>query len=92
MSSPLKVVKTDRYIHKFTDIVSDTGIRASLLRKIAFVQLDKAIEQFLNSFNAWLHENDRDSDLFRAISDPDYREKLLEEYDTEHGTAVSVEE
>ncbi len=174
----LKEAKTDRYIHKFTDIVSDTGIRVSLLRKIAFVQLDKALEQFLNktyneeedlefllelsmfadlnnsevkeaameygslstvyldairfsddknvqmqyiserfaiederhnriaakrkglkegearinSLNAWLHENNRDSDLFRAISDPDYREKLLEEYDAENGISVPDEE
>ena len=170
----LKEAQTDQYIHRFTDIVSDTGIRVSLLRKIAFVQLDKALEQFLNktynedddlefllelsmfadlnnpvvkeaameygslstvyldairfsadrnvqmqyiidrfaiederfnrrkarqrgeerinSLNAWLHENNRDSDLFRAISDSDFRKKLLAEYDAEHGKPETDEE
>ncbi len=174
----LKEAETDRYIHKFTDIVSDTGIKTSLLRKIAFVQLDKALEQFLsktynededlefllelsmfadlnnsevkeaameygslstvyldairfsddknvqmqyicerfaiederfnrnvakrkglkegearmNSLYAWLHENNRDSDLFRAVSDSDYREKLLKEYNAAHGISETNED
>ena len=54
----LKISKTKRYIHRFTHAVSDSGVRIPMLRKIAFVQLDKALEQFLdNSYN-------EDEDLF----------------------------
>ena len=45
----LKKSKTKRYIHRFTHAVSDSGVRIPMLRKIAFVQLDKALEQFLNN-------------------------------------------
>ena len=158
----LKRTDSSRYIHRFTEIVSDSGIRVPLLRKTAFVQLDKALEQYLNnSYNededrelllelamlsdpnnprvkeaamensalkdiytdaasftsdfttqhqllldeleildrnstekyweekgeekinalySWLHENNRDSDVWKAMDDPGYRARLLKEF------------
>ena len=38
---------TGQYIHKITEITTDTGIRFVPLRKLAFVQLDKALDIFL---------------------------------------------
>ena len=45
----LKNSKSKRYIHRFTDVISDSGVRIPLLKKLVFVQLDKALEQFLNN-------------------------------------------
>ena len=52
----LKASKSTHYIHRFTEVISDTGIRVPMLKKLVFVQLDKALEQFLNNtYNK--HEN-----------------------------------
>ena len=45
---PFKDFESDKYIHRVKDAVSDTGLRYPLLRQIAYVQLDKALELFLS--------------------------------------------
>ena len=34
----------------------------------------------LNSLNSWLHSEGRDNDIWKALDDPEYQNKLLEEY------------
>ena len=46
----------------------------------------------MNALYVWLRSNGRDEDVWKATSDPDYREKLLEEYDAEHGITKPDEE
>ena len=41
-----KKAATDQYIHKVTEIITDTGIRFNSLKKMVFVQLDKALDIF----------------------------------------------
>ncbi len=43
-----RVVNTGRYIHRIKSMDTDTGISFPTLRQIAFVQLDVALEQFIN--------------------------------------------
>ena len=43
---------SEHYIHRFFSQVSDTGLEYSPLRKIAYVQLDKALEQLKSGENA----------------------------------------
>ena len=149
-----------RYIHRITKAKADSGIEFNLLRQMAFVQLDKALDEFLNgsyepdedvellkllamiadvnnekvkqaisknkmfqdicneaimfskekevqammlaeklavadwnsnrtagreemnAVYAWLHKNERDDDIFKALVDATYRQKLVEEFNT----------
>ena len=45
---PFSEVESRNYIHRFNHMISDTGIEHTPLRKMYFVQLDKALQQFLN--------------------------------------------
>ena len=45
---PFKDFNSAKYIHRFTYAISDTGLRYPLLRQIAYVQLDKALELYLS--------------------------------------------
>ncbi len=56
--------ESDRYIHRVTKAVSDTGIEFPLLRQIAFVQLDKALEMFINK----TYNDDEDVDLLAVLA------------------------
>ena len=60
----LKNSNSSRYIHRFTEIKSDTGITVSLLKKVVFVQLDKALEQFLNNS----YNEDEDLELLTELA------------------------
>lgn len=64
-----KNYKSCRYIHRFKDAVSDSGLRIPMLRNIAFVQLDKALDMFL----AGNYNEDEDLELlkmFALMADP----------------------
>ena len=43
-----KEFSSDRYIHRIKSITTDTGMEFPTLKQMAFVQLDKALELFLN--------------------------------------------
>ena len=38
-------------------------------------------ENRINALYSWLHENHRDDDIWKATTDPEYRAKLLKEFD-----------
>ena len=38
-------------------------------------------EARLNSLYTWLHDSNRDNDVWKAASDPEYRAKLFKEYE-----------
>lgn len=60
----LKNASTNRYIHRITKSVTDSGLEINSLRQIAYVQLDKALEQFMNkSYN-----NDEDEELLILLA------------------------
>ena len=40
--------ESKRYIHRITDVTTDSGMKLQTARKIAYVQLDKALELFCN--------------------------------------------
>ena len=43
-------------------------------------------ENHINALYSWLHENHRDDDIWKATTDPEYRAKLLKEFDeSSHG-------
>ncbi len=60
----LKNSKSNRYIHRITKAVTDSGIELESRRKIAFVQLDKALEQFLNE----TYNRDEDYELLVELA------------------------
>lgn len=62
--SLFKNYDSPRYIHRFTEAISDTGIHIPMLRNIAFVQLDKALEQFLNE----TYNEDEDLELLTMLA------------------------
>ncbi len=37
-------------------------------------------EEKINALYSWLHENNRDSDVWKAMDDPGYRARLLKEF------------
>ena len=43
---------SDKYIHRFTTMASDTGLSYPSRAKMIYVQLDKCLAQFRNNFNA----------------------------------------
>lgn len=53
-----------RYIHRITVAEADSGIRFPLLRKMVFVQLDKALEEFLNED----YSKDEDFELLKMLA------------------------
>ncbi len=59
-----KDFESSRYIHRFTDAVSDSGLRIPMLRNIAFVQLDKALDMFL----AETYNEDEDIELLTLLA------------------------
>jgi hypothetical protein len=64
--SPVIFSKFDspRYIHRIKHAVSDTGMQFPMLRQIAFVQLDKALEQFLSK----TYNDDEDTELLTLLA------------------------
>ena len=54
----------NRYIHRIKDAVTDTGLKFPMLRNIAFVQLDKALEQFINC----TYNEDEDIELLAMLA------------------------
>ena len=61
--NPFKAYQGERYIHRFDTMESDSGIKHTPLRKMYFVQVDKAFEQFLRGEDA---ENDKEFQLLLA--------------------------
>ena len=59
-----KNYKSSRYIHRIKCAVSDTGMEFPLLRQIAFVQLDKALEQFITK----TYNEDEDLELLALLA------------------------
>ncbi|WP_044912613.1 PD-(D/E)XK nuclease family transposase [Butyrivibrio sp. WCE2006] len=59
-----KEFNSTRYIHRIKTATSDTGMEFPLLRQIAFVQLDKALEQFLNK----TYNQDEDLELLAILA------------------------
>ncbi len=59
-----KSFNSPRYIHRFKDAVSDSGIRIKMLRNIAFVQLDKALDMFLTK----TYNEDEDVELLTLLA------------------------
>ncbi|WP_044915213.1 hypothetical protein [Butyrivibrio sp. WCE2006] len=43
-----KQYESDRYIHRITKAVADSGMEFPMFRQMAFVQLDKALELFIS--------------------------------------------
>ena len=59
-----KEYESKRYIHRFTKAVADSGIEFRLLSQMIFVQLDKALEQYLDdSYN-----DDEDVELLKLFA------------------------
>ncbi len=56
--------KSPRYIHRFTNAVSDSGLKIPMLRNIAFVQLDKALDKFLTK----TYNKDEDIELLTLLA------------------------
>lgn len=77
-----KDFKSKRYIHRFKNAVSDSGMKIPTLRNIAFVQLDKALEMFLSG----TYNKDEDYELFTLLAllaDPN-NEKVKESVESNH--------
>lgn len=47
----LKAFASERYIHRFTEHVSDTGLHIRSLQDIIYVQLDKCLDQYKNGID-----------------------------------------
>ena len=78
--APFKEFKSDKYIHRITEAVSDTGMRYPLLRQIAYVQLDKALELYLGKN----YNEDDDIELLKLcamIADINNEEIAMESVD-----------
>ncbi|MBR4667875.1 MAG: PD-(D/E)XK nuclease family transposase [Butyrivibrio sp.] len=59
-----KDFESPRYIHRFKNAVSDSGMKIPTLRNIAFVQLDKALEMFLSG----TYNEDEDYELLTLLA------------------------
>ncbi len=59
-----KDYKTDRYIHRITKAKADSGMEFPMLRQMAFVQLDKALEEYL----AGTYNKDEDVELLELLA------------------------
>ena len=66
LKSPEKLeqFESDRYIHRFTEHVSDTGFRIKSLQDIIYVQLDKCLGQFVGDIDG---EGDKDVQLLLSM-------------------------
>jgi len=60
----LKNKSNPRYIHRFKSAISDSGISIPVQKKIAFVELDKALEQFLSK----TYNEDEDYELLLELA------------------------
>ena len=67
--------KSDRYIHRFTEMRSDTGLSYPMKAKMIYVQLDKCLEQFKKGING---EEDDELQLWLAMI-ADVNDKSVEE-------------
>ena len=56
--------KSDRYIHRITKATADSGMEFPMLRQMAFVQLDKALEEYLTG----TYNKDEDIELLRLLA------------------------
>lgn len=52
---------SDRYIHRFTQMVADTGLTYERKVKTMYVQLDKCLEQFQRGYNAETEDHQPDT-------------------------------
>lgn len=59
-----KEFKSNRYIHRITKATADSGMEFPMLRQIAFVQLDKALELFLSG----KYNEDEDTELLKMLA------------------------
>ncbi|MBQ7587993.1 MAG: PD-(D/E)XK nuclease family transposase [Lachnospiraceae bacterium] len=59
-----KEFRSDRYIHRITTAIADSGIEFSMRKHIVFVQLDKALELYLND----TYNEDEDVELLKMFS------------------------
>ena len=59
-----KDFESDRYIHRITRAVADSGMEFKMLRQMAFVQLDKALELFLSGN----YNKDEDVELLKMLA------------------------
>ena len=59
-----KEFSSDRYIHRVKSITTDTGMEFPTLKQMAFVQLDKALELFLNE----TYNKDEDIELLKLLA------------------------
>ncbi len=44
----------------------------------------------INALYSWLHENHRDDEIWKAITDSEYRSKLLKEFDEASCSAEEI--
>jgi hypothetical protein len=56
--------ESKRYIHRITRAYADSGMEFDVLRKMAFVQLDKALDEFIND----TYEDDEDLELLQFLA------------------------
>lgn len=77
---PFASFKSNRYIHRFDTMASDSGLVHNPLRKMYFVQLDKAMEQLLEGIDA---EGDYDFQLLLAMM-ADINNQVVKEKIAEH--------
>ncbi|WP_026529133.1 PD-(D/E)XK nuclease family transposase [Butyrivibrio sp. VCD2006] len=59
-----KEFKSDRYIHRITKATADSGMVFPMLRQMAFVQLDKALEEYLTG----TYNEDEDVELLELLA------------------------
>ncbi len=59
-----KEFRSDRYIHRFAKVQADSGLKFEMLKQMVFVQLDKALEVFLNGN----YNKDEDIELLKMFS------------------------
>lgn len=59
-----KKFDSDRYIHRITKAIADSGMELPMLRQMAFVQLDKALEEYLTG----TYNEDEDVELLQLLA------------------------